>query len=168
MKVKITPRQFSFWLAGLAEGKLQQAVKRGLVSGALRCVTVMQRRTEEAPPASPGGSVGAFDTGMYKAAWKSSETADGSRVFNSRPYAGVIEGGRRPSPVSREGQKQLAGWVRRKMGLSESEAKGVAYVIARKMKERPLQARNVLSGGVEEMTKVVMAEVDRELDKALK
>ena len=165
--VRISPRQFSKWLGDMADGRIKNAAKRGLVSGAQRCIPILQQRAEDAPPASPHGGKGAFNTGAYKASFKSASTANGARVWNTQPYAAVIDDGRRASPVSAEGRKQLAKWAMRKLGVSASEAKGVAFLVARKLAKTPLAARKVVSGSVDILAKIVLEEVEHEIDKVL-
>lgn len=164
--VTISTSQFVSYLKDLKDD-FKPALKRGLVSGAQRCIPFMQARTDNAPKASDNGSTGAVNTGAYKAAWKSQATADGARVFNTRPYAGVIDDGRRASPVSKEGRRELEAWAKRKLHLSDSEAKSAAFAIARKLAKQPLRARRVMSGGIQEMTALVLKEVEHELEKAL-
>jgi len=147
--------------------RLYPAAVRGVRAGALRCIPIMQTRTDFAPPASDHGSVGAFDTGLYKAAWQSSSLANGASVFNSRPYAAVIDYGRRAAAVSRAGIQNLEQWVHRKLNLSGDAAKAAAFAIAKTLEKRPLRAREVMSGGTDEMTDAVQAEVRVELDREL-
>ena len=144
------------------------AVKRGMLSGALRAIPTLQERTRSAPPASPRGKMGAFDTGAYHAAWKSEVIANGVSLRNARPYAGVIEYGRRPAPVSVEGMKTLEGWAKRKLGVSGAEARAAAFAIAQSMRTRPLAARKVITDGLTRITKLIEDEVRSELDKLLK
>ena len=77
---------------------------------------------------------GITDTGMLKNSWKVSSDSKGSSVFSTAPHAGIIELGCRPHPVSKEGREAIAGWARRKLGLSEKEAESAAYAIALKIK----------------------------------
>jgi hypothetical protein len=133
----------------------------------MRCIGIMQRRTDFAPPASDHGTVGAVDTGIYKASWQSAAIPNGASVFNSRGYSAVIDYGRRAAAVGKEGIKNLEGWAKRKLGLSGDAAKSAAYAIAKTLQKRPLRAREVMSGGVDEMTKAVHDDIQHEMDVEL-
>jgi len=166
VQVTITPADFAKYMERLGAGFYPAAI-RGIRSGAMRAIPVLQRRTQDAPPASANGSVGAFNTGMYKASWRTSNIDNGVSVSNIQPYAAVIEGGRRPSPVSREGIKNLQVWAQRKLGLSAEEAKSAAFAIAKTLQKKPLRARNVMGGGVEEISDLIFEEIDHEIERAL-
>ena len=159
--------QWSDWMARLGTS-FEPAMLRGVRAGALRCIPLLQKRTSYAPPASEGGSQGAVDTGLYKAAWKTTPLPNGARVFNDRPASPVIDYGRRPSPVSSEGRRNLTAWAKRKLKLSADEARAVAWAIAQTLKKRPLRARRVMSGAIKEMTKLVQEEITHELDLELR
>lgn len=165
--VKMSMDQWSKEMMSLGD-RFAPAALRGVRSGALRCIVLMQQRTTYAPPASAGGTPGAFDTGLYKAAWKSAALPDGARVFNDRPQAGVIDRGRRPAPVSSEGRRNLEAWAKRKLKLSGDEARAAAWAISQILKKRPLRARRVMSGGEKEMIALVEEEIGHELDVELR
>jgi len=150
------------------------AVERGTVSGAMRCIPHLQKRTSLAPPATTGGKKGAVDTGLYKMAWKSSPISGGARVYNPRPYSGTVEYGRRPAPVNRQGIRQLQTWAKRNLNLSDKEAKRAAFAIARKMSPtsmggggKKLLARKVLTGDEKGLIRIVEKEILYELDREL-
>jgi hypothetical protein len=143
------------------------AAVRGVQSGALRCIGIMQHRTDFAPPASDHGTVGAVDTGLYRAAWQSTALVNGASVFNSRPYSAVIDYGRRAAVVGKAGIVNLERWAHNKLKLSGDAAKSAAWAIAKTLEKRPLRAREVMSGGVDEMTTVVQKDLQFELDREL-
>jgi len=145
--------------------RFMPAAERGAVSGALRCIPHLQKRTALSR---------AVDTGLYKAAWKSSPIPGGARVFNSRPYSGIVEYGRRPAPVNRQGIRQLHTWAKRNLNLTDREAKRAAFAIARSMtptamggKGRKLRGRRVLTGDEMRLIAIVEEEILRELDREL-
>lgn len=152
-----------------AAPRMQAAARRGALSGALRCVAVVQKATREAVGAKPGsGPVpgGAVNTGNFLRSWKTRQTSRGALLFNNAPYSGVIEGGRRPgsrmpprAPIQR--------WAERKLGLSESEARSAAFVIARSVANRGLQARKVMDGVLKQSGQIVAEEVLREIRHTL-
>lgn len=144
------------------------AVERGLKSGARRALTILHQSVETAPPASPRGSVGAFNTGDFKRRWKFRLVSMGNAVefYNEHPAAPVIEDGRRP------GAKQppvdaLVPWVRRKLHVTKQEAKGIAYVVARAIGKRGLRARKVLGRALVWMQAAIEGDVEHELDRVL-
>jgi len=148
------------------------SVMKGVRSGGKRCVSIMQEKTEQAPKASERGTIGAVNFGAYKQAWKVTPISDGVEVSNDRPYSGVIEFGRRQAPVNKEGITNLELWVKRKLKLSDSEAKSAAFAIARSLngkgeKAHMLKPRSVMTNGLDEMIKAIMDEIDFELTKAL-
>lgn len=63
-------------------------------------------------------------------------------IGTNSQYFLPVEMGRVPGKgISREGQESTALWARRKLGLSEQESKGFAYLLSRKYKKegRPAQ-----------------------------
>lgn len=160
-------RDYGRWMSRLGS-RFGPALQRGTVSGAARCITVLQRRTREAPPANPGGrgSGGAVNTAEYLRSWKWSALTIGAMVFNAAVHAAIIEAGRRAGgrmpPLD-----LIARWAQRRLGLSEVEARRRAFLIARSIQARGLRARHVMGGGVPEMIDVVHAEQRRELDAAM-
>jgi hypothetical protein len=116
-------------------------------------------------------------TGEYKRSWKVRNIPDGAAFFNPTLQASIIERGRRPGHgVSREGQEALARWahlhgmdrfdgnrgmrrpVRGKAG-KESQARAIAFLIARKIKARGLPAKNVLGSVKAQICERVRADV---------
>lgn len=131
------------------------AMRRGLLSGALRCIPILHESTREAD---------AFNTGRYLRAWRSGPTEHGARVYNGVPYAGVIESGRRRGkfpPI-----ETIKRWAQRKLGLSRREAERAAFPIARAIARRGLRARHVMSSRKDAMIAAVREEVMRELHAA--
>ncbi len=167
-RVKISMRQFSAYTSQLGS-KFDAAIKLGLQSARARAVPVMVQATAEAPPANPQGvgTGGAFNNGYYSARWQSELIGEnGVRVFNDAPYAGIIEDGRRPN--SRFPPRgPIARWAQRRLGLSEEEARGVAYVIAAKIAERGLIGRKVLANATEKLRGIIITEILHELNRAL-
>jgi hypothetical protein len=143
------------------------AAKRGALRGALRAVSTLQRATSMATPANPKqiGVGGAVNTAHYKRSWKAEQLPDGARVYNSAPYAGVIEHGRRAGsfPPLREIER----WAQRRMGLNPKEAKAAAFPIARAIARRGLLARKVMGNAQAEIEQGFLEEVRKELEREL-
>lgn len=145
------------------------AVVRGIHSGLMRSIPIVQQATMTAYPASPNGSDGAVDTGAYRQAWQVELTKTGGRIFNTRPYAGVIEYGRRAG-AKRPPTKAIELWAMRKLGLNAKEAKSASFAIANAISKRGLAARRVLTSQRTEsaITRAVMEEIRSEVKAALK
>lgn len=144
------------------------AIVRGIHSGVMRALPVVQQAVDNAPPASPNGGVGAFDTGDYKRRWAFYLTSSGGGLRNSHPAADVIERGRRRNrampPVG-----AIKAWSKRRLGLSEKEAETAKFAIAKAIAKRGLQGRRVLTSKntTSEVTRVVMLEVRASVKAAL-
>lgn len=164
--IRMDPQQWSRYMGELAQ-RFQPAMQRGIVAGAQKCIPILQAATRNAPPASDNGTRGAFDTGIYLSAWRATPISNGAMVFNSRPQAGVIDYGRRPSPVGRDGIRNLTAWAHRKLQLSDAEARSAAWAIAKTLEKRPLKARKVMTGSEAKMIEAVESEITHELDVEL-
>jgi len=176
MSIKVIKMDMKRWNRHMQQlgSRFMPTVERGILAGGMRCIPFLQQRTMQAKPASSRGRPGAVDTGLYKAAWRSSPIPRGVRVFNLRPYSGVIEFGRRPAAVNREGIQKLKTWAKRNLNLNEKQAERAAFAIARSMtpkskggKGRKLRARKVLTGGEKKLIKIVEKEILQELDREL-
>lgn len=160
---KINTAQYARFCLKLGK-RFLPTVKKGVLSGALRSLEVVRSNTENAPPASPNGSAGAVNNRDYLRAWKAQRTMNGAVIFNDMPYAGIIELGRRPGarmPPSR----LLVPWLKRKLHMSDSEAAGAAFVVARAIAKRGLEGRHVLEASIPDIVKFVDEEIGNELQK---
>lgn len=144
------------------------AAKRGALRGGMRAVTTLHKATRDAGPANPQGvgTGGAFNTGEFNRAWKAEGTDYGARVYNDRPYAGVIEGGRRPGSRFPP-MKLVARWAQRRLGLSEKEAARAAYPIAKAIAKRGLKGRKVMLNSLPQIYKDFRVELEKELDREM-
>ena len=163
-EVKFSLKEWENWLGEL---KFEKAATRGLLSGAMAALPILHTATDNAPPASRNGSIGAVNTGRFRRSWKSSRIERGVAIVNNATYAPVIEGGRRPG-AKMPPQKPLEGWARKKLGVPSKEAKNAAFLMARAIKRRGLKARNVLKSSLPAIRKVVIREVMHELRRELK
>ena len=162
-----SPKQYAAHLRKLAAGGVEAALKRGCVSGAARCVPIVQRSVETAPPANPAGvgTGGAFNTGQYKRAWKSAPIPNGAVVSNDQKYAVIVEEGRRPG-AAMPPDSAIRPWIQRRLGLSDKEAASLSFVIRRAISRRGLLPRKVLQRALPEMDEAVLSEIIRELEAA--
>lgn len=145
-------KQFAASRRRLAE-RFMPAVERGLAVGGERCVSILQRVTDDKRIVNLGG---------YKRGWASLPIRHGVRVFNHAPYAAVIEEGRRRG-ARMPPLDPIARWFQRKRSVSETEARGAAYPIARAIGERGLPAHHVLRGALPALIRAVMVEIGEAL-----
>jgi len=151
----ISVKQYAQYLFKLGDN-LPKAAKRGILSGAMRALPIMQRRTTEA---------GAVNTRTLLRAWKAERTENGAIIYNSMPYSGVVEYGRRPGKFPPK--EAIARWAQRRMGLSRKESLQAAFLISRSIAKRGIKARRIAEGATKEITDAIMTEVDREIAKEL-
>lgn len=116
------------------------------------------------------------DRGTYRRSFRFDDVERGARAYNFAPYAAIIEEGRRP------GQRMpplaaIIEWVKRKgigraygpnqagkrrvsKALSDSAARGIAYVIARAIAKRGVPAHHILEAASVEIDREVRAAID--------
>jgi hypothetical protein len=82
------------------------------------------------------------------------------RIFNPIAYANPMNTGA-AFPSAGPPAAALELWVRRKLGVSEEEAAGVAFVIARSIKRRGLKGRRFFGQGWEQTKPVVEQRYDQ-------
>lgn len=109
------------------------------------------------------------DSGLMKAAWQTVELNAGNalaQLINSAPYAGIVEEGARPHPVSQEGREPITLWVRRQMSVNdEEEVQRILEAIVNKLQHHGQKGtffvRDALKGGT--ATKFLRDEIYRRL-----
>lgn len=145
------------------------AAQRGLKSAAMRTLVAVQQRTRTAIPASPGGLVGAVDTGDFLRGWRRETMPDGTEVvYNDRTHAPYVEGGRMPGrrmpPV-----EVIRQWLVRRAGMDPTEAKRAAFPVARAIARRGLNARQIATASdfLDQVSDWMMEEIQREVGDAL-
>ena len=182
----VTPNQLGAALR--ARGiMVADAIQKGLVSGARRGRAEMVRRSDD---------LGITDRGVYKNSWKVRDrrktpvTYDGDQIIasldNNTPYAGIIERGARPHPVSMQGLLNIVAWVERKRrdwlgevnflprqanqtwhqarkSARQQAAYDIAVAIARKIKAHGQKGKFVLENAIPELAKIAGVEVAREV-----
>lgn len=134
----------------------REAVKNGISSASLRGRALLTSRT-------PTGA-----TNLLKVAWQVRKAQSGYLIENTAPYAGVIEGGARPHPVSLEGRLAIQHWAMRKLGMDEKEAAGLADGVAHKLAEYGQQGTFYVKNSLPELAKFLDAEITRYLTTAVK
>lgn len=157
---------FGRYVKALGKG-LKPAVLRGMDNAALRIIPILHQSVIEAPPASPNGAVGAFDTGALRRGYRTRRTANSVMIFNSVAHDPIVEKGRRRG-AAMPPLKVIEQWARRRMGLSAEEAKRAAYPIAKAISKRGLKGRRVVGRVRERMMLVVREEIKLSLAEAAK
>lgn len=124
--------------------RMHRAAVRGLANASVKIIALLVERTRAADPASPGGAFGATDTNTFLRAWHVVPDGMGLRIYNSMPYAGVIEYGRRPG--SKQPPKEpIERWLMSRGGMTASKARATAWVVARAIGIRGLRGRHILT-----------------------
>jgi len=158
---------------------LRAAASRGLLAAAHR---VVHHIVAEVIPRA--GLYPPVDRGIYRAAWRARKDGTGAVVENRAPYAAIIEYGARPQNI-RIGRKMidaLAAWVRRKgiggktvtsasgsrrlVRATESEARSIAWAIAKSMQRRGIfgtRGLRVLEQAGRQIPRFIREEVAREM-----
>lgn len=134
------------------------ALRRGVLSGALRCVGIMQVR---------GDAAGVFDRGRFRQSWAAWATTNGARLLNTAPYAPIIEEGRRPG-ARMPPPAVIERWAKRKLALSPDEAAAAAFPIARAIAARGIPGKHLLREARPVLVQVVTDEARRELEAAVR
>jgi hypothetical protein len=111
---------------GRAPQIVEEESRRGLNAGVLILESAIK-------PAWPVGVTGASRAGVQTSVTGTGVNMTG-RVFNPVSYAMAVETGRKPGTAPPADRLLL--WVRRKLKVSEADAKGVAYVVARAIGRR--------------------------------
>lgn len=159
--------QWQMWVRNYGK-RVLEAGQRGLVSGGLRAVTMLQKASQEAEAASPTGPSdgGAVNTGAYRRGWRMQVYRLSMFVFNTENYADIIENGRAPGrkPPPRRIIEQ---WARRRLGMSVEEAAAAAWPIAQAIGQRGLKGRHVMGKLVPKMKRAVEEEIEREVKREI-
>lgn len=106
-------------------------------------------------------------TGYMRRSWKMTVSGDPNSgnmievtISNPAQYIGVVELGRRASPVSKEGVKSLQLWVKRKLGVTdEAKSLGVAYAIAKYKKKHDTPGQEFVQKTVDRVVPRVVKEI---------
>lgn len=158
MARKLSLKDWTKWAKKLP-ASFEGAVARGLAVGGQRAVLLLQTATSVAD---------AVDTGNYRRGWKYELSAKppGVRFFNSTPYSGIIEEGRRPG-ARQPPVKAIEPWVRRRLGVSGDEVRSVAFAVARAIGIKGTKGKFILKKNEPEIARILTAEVELSLQKEL-
>lgn len=134
----------------------REAVRNGISAAALRGRGLLTKRT-------PTGA-----TNLLKVAWQVRKAQSGYLIENTAPYAGIVEQGARPHPVSLEGRLAIQHWAERKLGMDEKEAAALAEGVAHKLAEKGQPGTFYVKNSLPELAKFLGAEITRYLTTAVK
>jgi hypothetical protein len=153
----VTLSQFERAMIGL-EPKLRRNVIRGLRAAALRLETLVVEELETATPHP------AVATSALKRSVSVERVEDGAVVAVTAPHAPMIENGTRPffPPIG-----PLAEWALQKgLAKTPAEARGVAFVVARKIAERGIEPRHFFKKAWDRFPDALRAEIREALADA--
>lgn len=152
--IKTTPEKLGATLKAQV-GRNSKAILKGVLQGALRG----QKHMKENTPT---------DEGMMRNAWKVTRLLNAIHLDNSAPYAGVMERGARPHPVSREGIEAIAGWVKRhRLADTPKGCMQIAYAIANRIREKGYKGTQFVANNLEKLNEFLRTEVERTLKKSI-
>ncbi len=153
------------------------AAESGLLRSTSAGIAVMRRRTRDAPPAwyADTKQWGAYTTGNYLRSWQSASlpgvgTGMGAVIYNSAPYAAVIESGQQPAgaePYDQPSLSRLAKWAIIRLDVDPADAFRVAQNVRRAIKDRGLMPRRVMDSGLDEVADRALAAVVVEIDREI-
>lgn len=137
--ISIKPSQVGKELATV-QAKLQRVGMSAARAASYKLKAYLVRRVND---------LGITDLGVYKNSFRVVAIPGGWAVKNEAPHAGIIELGARPHKVSMAGIIAIAGWVKRKLGISDgNEAMDVAWAIAKKIEREGQAPRYVMLGAL--------------------
>jgi hypothetical protein len=168
----LSPEELVSGMEGDSRAMFDQVVAAMRTEAKLRAEPILQRLISSENPQP-------VDRGASRREFHVADIPGGVAVYNSSPYWGIIEDGRRAGsrmpPV-----KLIAEWVLRKgIGrafgpnqkgrakvsgpISEASARSIAYVIARAIMQRGLRAHHILARMEQELTPIVGGAIARAL-----
>jgi len=114
-------------------------------------------------------AVDAVATGKLRNGWKVEKAPRGVSfsIVNKRAYALYVERGRRKG-AKRPPVRAIELWVRTKLGITGREARGVAFVIARRISERGIKGRFIVLGTYRPIIALYRQNVDKALERYYK
>jgi hypothetical protein len=133
-------------LAGATRKAISQ-VRPILLRTMLQTDLLLQRETIDRTPVGVGGGSG------LRGSFSTRERMSGSLIVLGEmgtplPYAGAIESGRAPGPISQAGMESLRDWVRAKLGVPDKEVPGVAFIIGRKIRRKGFKGKEMVKSAL--------------------
>lgn len=139
------------------EKAIRAAIGRGIRNGVRRGRVLLVHRTPK-------------DTGLLKASWRDTTARSldtvVTEIFNTAPYAGIVEEGARPHGVSPEGRQALMDWaVRHFPGRALKDLEGIVWAICAKLKREGQQPTYFVRNSRVELARLLVDEIVRALSK---
>lgn len=110
---------------------------------------------KEAAPVGVGGTLGqsftanpSTRTGGIELAGTTVRDEIYGRVFSSLPYAVIVNDGRNPGPIGRDGIESIGLWVRRKLKLQGEAAERAKWAIATSIRKYGFEGSDFFNTGV--------------------
>lgn len=135
--------------------KHKEAIDRGTRLAAYRSMAHLKT-------VSPVGVHAALKNG-----WHVVHLLGGYSVRNSAPYAGIVERGARPHPVSKAGIESITEWAAKVLGVDEKEARSVAYAIAHRIREEGQEPTWFVKNEMPRMIEFLRLEILSSIERAL-
>lgn len=159
MRYEIKPQDLGKYEAKLAR-ELPKSLKRAREKAARQSIETLKARIRSMP-------MPPIDRKRYLNGWTISSPRWGAiAVSNSKPYAQVIETGRqrgaRMPPI-----RAIEGWVVRKLGVKKSEARGIAFSVAREISRRGLKGRYVLFAAMPTINRIYVREAQSRFERLI-
>ena len=151
MAIRLAPGQLPSELRARAK-KMPGVIGKGLHHGALHGQTHLVRKSPK-------------DRGLFKASWKVRRGKSEITLSNSAPYAGIIEFGARPHPVSREGVESIYRWVLRTITAERTEARGIAHAIAEKIRKKGQKPTYLVRDSLDDLLDFARGAVEQTLSE---
>ena len=175
MASTVTYRDPRAWAGGViadAEARKKRIIL-AIQDAVMQGEAIAQEEVDATEPHKP------VDRGTYRRAFKSAKLPNGATLYNSAPYAGVMEEGRRPGTWPNIGA--LTEWVKRKgligeklrvkksekalmQSIDDAVARSLAFLIAAKMKARGMAGRFVMKRTIARLTNIVDNAVDAAIE----
>lgn len=149
--IRMTPEQFAQALRDDRKA-FEKQILASLRSGARRGKEHLRSKT----PVS---------FGTLRASWDDRNTADGAVITNDAVYAAAVEGGTSPYNISREGIDNLILWAMQKFGITASEARSVAFGVAKKLAMRGQTGKFFVRNAMATLQRMLGAEIRRNLGR---
>jgi hypothetical protein len=139
--------------------EIREGIGRGIRNGVRRGRALLVIRTPK-------------DTGMLKASWRdNTHRADAAmgrvaaEIFNEAPYAGIVESGARPHPVSAEGVAAITRWAQRHFPtFTPAEINRIVTGIVYKLRTHGQKATYFVRDSRQEIIQGLRAEIIRQLE----
>lgn len=154
---KVTFKQFVRELGELTP-RMEGAIIKGLRSATQRGVSTVVESINQPTEMSHAP----VDTGELGRSVEATNLPRGGRLSVDAPHAGPMEDGARPF---RPPLQPLVDWASRKFGVSEQEARTIAFQVQEHIATWGLEPRHYFRRAMRKVRKTVKVEVESELSK---